>query len=498
MVANSAADGTRRALGRFEVHQQPRPGVDLHNCAALGLQRARDVFGHHVNPGNVQPHHPRCERHGVGHLGVNQVGAVDGNIAVALNQHTAASGWHSVWHKALPLQVQHDGLVLVDLDAAERKVLFQTAPGVGVELGVHQLRHGVHAVASDTGHIAARSRHHAAPHHQQPVLVAANKALHHHIAAVRLRHLERSLDLVACRQFQRHAASVVAVGRLDHHRQADVLGGFPGFSGTGHKPAFRHRHTAGRQQTFGQVLVVGNALGNRAGQVGFGCPDAALACAVAQLHQVAVVQPDVRNTPLRGGSHNGSGAGPQITIFNFGTNFFDGGLHVLCAKRGVVDRRHQQLVALGQGGACHLLLARPEHHAVHPAPRGAAGLAKAGWHIGQVQQLDHHMLQHMAGPGAFAQALQKAAAFPHTAMVFQQRWQQGCQAARKARQQVGREVFQCAQVKPHLQHRAVSPDVGAAQVVDAQQLNVVVLVTHEISRQTVNRGWAFQQAHTKA
>jgi hypothetical protein len=44
-------------------------------------------------------------------------------------------------------------------------------------------------------------------------------------------HVVGGLDLLAQSQFQRHAAAVVGVGRLDRHRQADVLGGFPGVFG---------------------------------------------------------------------------------------------------------------------------------------------------------------------------------------------------------------------------------------------------------------------------
>lgn len=51
--------------------------------------------------------------------------------------------------------------------------------------------------------------------------------------------------------------------------------------------------TAGRfEQLLGQVFVFADAQANGAGLVGFRAPDAPLRCAVAQLHQIAIVQAD--------------------------------------------------------------------------------------------------------------------------------------------------------------------------------------------------------------
>ena len=307
--------------------------------------------------------------------------------------------------------------------------------------------------------------------------MAADETLDHHVAALGLSHREGGHDVFACLQVERHAPAMVAVGWLDHHRQANVLRGFPGFLGGGHDLPLRHRHAAGGQQAFGQVLVAGNAFGNCAGQIGFGCPDAALAGAVTELHQVAAVQPDVRDAAVGGGRHNGGGAGAQVAVIDFGADGFDSHLHVADGEWCVVDGGHQQRMAFGQRGAGHLLVPRPEHHAVHPASGGAARLAKAGRHVGQVQQLNHHVLQHMAGPGAFVQTLQKSAALAYATVVFQQRGQQARQAVIEARQQIGRKVFQVTKIQPNLQHGPVGPDVGAAQVIDAQQVDSIV-VTH--------------------
>jgi hypothetical protein len=104
---------------------------------------------------------------------------------------------------------------------------------------------------------------------------------------------------------------VVAVAGFHHHRQADVLRDLPGFLRAGNHLTLGHWHAAGAQQGFGEVFVTHDVLGNGAGELGLGGPDAALVRAVAELHQVAVVQPQVGNAARGGGRHDGSGRRPE-------------------------------------------------------------------------------------------------------------------------------------------------------------------------------------------
>ena len=263
---------------------------------------------------------------------------------------------------------------------------------------------------------------------------------------------------------------MVAVRWLDDHRQADVLGGFPGLFGAVDHLAFGNGHAAGLEQALGEVLVAGDAFGNRAGALGLGCPDAALGSAVAELHQVAIVQANVGNAPVGRCSDDARGAGAEVLVVHLGAHARHGGLHV---EGLVIDGGHDERVALGQRHTRHALVAGTEHHAVHPAHRGAAGLAKTGGHARQVQQFNDDVLQHMAAPGAFLQALQETAAFTHAAVVLDQGGQPGREPVVEARQCVGGVVFQHPEVQPDFQHGAVGPDIGAAQVVDAKQLDVV-------------------------
>ena len=97
-------------------------------------------------------------------------------------------------------------------------------------------------------------------------------------------------------QVERDAAAVVAVGRLDHHRQADVLRPLPRPRRRWPRPGPR---APARRSWPAGVLVRSLSLAMPSAmalvQVGLGGPDAALARAVAELHQVAVVQADVRD-----------------------------------------------------------------------------------------------------------------------------------------------------------------------------------------------------------
>ena len=129
-------------------------------------------------------------------------------------------------------------------------------------------------------------------------------------------------------------------------------------------------------------------------------------------------------------------------------------------------------MALRQRHARHLLFAGAKHHAVDAVLAGRARLAKAGGHPRQIEQLNDDVLQHVAAPSAFLQALQKTTALADAAVVLNQRRQPRRQPLVKAGQLVGREIFQHPQVEPDFQHGAVSPNIGPTQVVDAQQFDI--------------------------
>ncbi len=144
-------------------------------------------------------------------------------------------------------------------------------------------------------------------------------------------------------------------------------GRLPGIFGAVDDATFGHRHAAGWQQLLGQVLVAGDAFGDGAGRVGLGGPDAALARAVAELHQVAVGQADRRDAAVGGRIDDVGGAGAEAEAVHqvaqtFGT--------VAGTSNGVSLIAAMQQVARGvQRGAGDLFLARAHHHLVDAALR---------------------------------------------------------------------------------------------------------------------------------
>ena len=458
------------AFSGLQVHQQAGSGIHFHNRAALCLQRFADVLCHHVDTGNVQPHDTGSQLGRIGYLWVNLVSAIHRQVTVALDGDHLAGRRHRIATQPLALQFQLQLGIGLQHDHVQRELFFGAAPRVAVELAVDQLHHGRAAIPRDGDHLATCSRNHLATHHQQAVFLAGDKTLDHHVAAFGLGYGEGRHDFLAGGQLQRHTTAMVGVRRLHGHRHADVLCGLPGLLRAGHHLPFGHGHTAGLEQALGQILVAGDTLGNRTGLVALGRPDAALRSAITQLHQVAVVQADVRNAAVGGGVHDTRRAGAEVAVFHLLLHGGYSGGHV---KSLVADGRHDQAVRLGQGCAGHLFVAGAEHHAVDPRARGAAGLAKPGGHPRQVEQLDHDVLQHMAGPGAFFQPLQEATTLAHPAVVLDQRWQHGGQPGVETGDLVGGVVLQRAQVKPDFEDGPVSPDIGAPQVVDAKKLDVV-------------------------
>ncbi|CPO84785.1 Uncharacterised protein [Bordetella pertussis] len=343
------------------------------------------------------------------------------------------------------------------------------APRVGIDLAADQVFDGGYAVAGDPGGFARRRRHHAVSHHQQAVFVAGDEALDDDAAAFIHRHGIGRFDFVARQQVGEDAASMVAVVGLDDHRQADVLRGLPGVGRALHQPSFGDRHAAGRQQFLGQVLVARYAFGDGAGAVCFGGPDAALPRSVAELHQVALEQPDIGNVAVVGRVHDAGGAGPQAQRVDQGAQPRDGRRHV---ERAILDGRHHEVASLLQGGARDLFVPGAHHHLVDAAPRGLARLAKPARQAGQVLQFERDVLEDVARPGPFAQALQEAAAHAGAAAVLDQRGQPAGQALVEAGYRVGGEILQFADVHPRFQHRTVRPDVGAAQSHDIEKFNV--------------------------
>ena len=341
VLHNRLAHRLGHALAGAQVHQQPRATIDFQNRTALAGQGLLNVLADQIDPGNVQPHHLGRQSGQVRRIGMHLGRAIDGGHG---------------------------------------------RTGVGAALRV----------------FPARGRHQLAAHHQQAVYGARNMALDHHMPGHGAGRCVGAAHLRLGGQVDAHAFALVRVVGLDGDGQANVLRLVPGLVGAADQFPLGHRYAGRFEQLLGQVFVFADAQANGAGLVGFCTPDAPLRRAVAQLHQIAIVQADKGNAPLRRRIDDAGRAWPQVTRLDGLLNGGHGGGHI---KRLVIDRRHDEGVALLQRHFGHQFFGAAKHHAVHPALAHAAGLAKLSAHAGQVEQLDDGVLQHMAAPRAFLQAL---------------------------------------------------------------------------------------------
>ena len=474
VVDDGRADRAGLAHARLDVRQQAGAGIDFDDGAALLCQRTRDVGGDQVDAGDIEADDPGGEQGRMHDGRMHVVRDVDGHVAVRLDQHFLAGLRHGQGGHALALQFQHDFARFVRLDGAQWEIFAFAAARVGIDLRVDQFQHGGDAVAVDPQGFALGGRDQLVADDEQAVFVARDEAFHQHSRAVALAccQLIGRFHVAFRHQVERNAAAMVAVIRFHDDRHADVLCFFPGRFGAAHQAAFRDAHAARFEQEFGQVLVAGDAFGNRAGAVRFGRPDAALRGAVAQLYQVAVVQAQRRDAALGGRIDDAGRARAQAARID----------HVAQGRQGrfqvvgfIIDGGHQQFARGGQGGAAHVLFTRAESHLVDAALAGRARLAEARAHACQVLQFQHHVFEDVRRPGAFAQALEKAAPLAHAAAVFDHAGQPCHQALVQAGQGIGWIVFQFADVDPGFNHRAIRPDVGAAQVGDAGKFDVLLL-----------------------
>ena len=89
-VHDRTANRARLSLGGFEMHKQARSGIDLHDGGILFVQRAGNIFGDHIHPGNVQADDARRQFRHRDHLGMNRIGHVYRHVAIAHNQYRLA------------------------------------------------------------------------------------------------------------------------------------------------------------------------------------------------------------------------------------------------------------------------------------------------------------------------------------------------------------------------------------------------------------------------
>ena len=125
----------------------------------------------------------------------------------------------------------------------------------------------------------------------------------------------------------------------------------------------------------------------------------------------------MRYAARRRGIDNMCRAGPQAERVHHAVQFFHRLGHI---KRCVVDGGLYQVAPQMQGASAHILLPGAKSYFVNTGLGGLARFAKTGARTGHVLQFQANVFQNMGSPGAFLQALQKAAAHAGAAFVFNQ------------------------------------------------------------------------------
>jgi hypothetical protein len=138
---------------------------------------------------------------------------------------------------------------------------------------------------------------------------------------------------------------------------------------------------------------------------------------------------------------------------------FDGGSHI---KGTILHGGQNQVTGGMKGGSGDILLPGTYDHLVDSTAVGPAGLAKAAGETGQILQLQGNVFQDMAWPGALFYPTQEAASFSIAAAVVFQGGEPRRQTLIESGYGAGVGIFQAMDIDPGLQHRTVSPHVGAA------------------------------------
>ena len=189
---------------------------------------------------------------------------------------------------------QHPLGLLVELEPGQHVLVAGAAPRVLVhdldELGDRAARRRrPHAPAS-----AAPPPDQLAVDHEEPVVVALDHALDHHARALVDRDLEGVRHLGLGRQVHRDPAAVVAVDRLHHHREADVVRRLDRVLGVAHVQLLRHRQAEVGQEP-GCRAPCRRRSRPRCARSGWSAPPrSASGTCLPDLDQAGVVQPDPR------------------------------------------------------------------------------------------------------------------------------------------------------------------------------------------------------------
>ncbi len=238
------------------------------------------------------------------------------------------------------------------------------------------------------------------------MVVALEVGLDDHRARVLARALEPGRDLRVAGQADRDAAAVVAVVGLGHDRKAEAVRGAHGLALVLHQLLARHRQAERGEDAVGLLLVARELDRDVRRAAGDGRLDALLVLAVAELDQRLVVEPQPRDAALLGGVHQRGRRRPERAPLREAD--------VLVARRRPVpalghgaggaqlvgQQRAQQAQRQLAGRDAFLALGVFIDDGVEARAIQAARLAEGDVLAGDVLQLERHVLEHVAEPGA--------------------------------------------------------------------------------------------------
>ena len=259
-------------------------------------------------------------------------------------------------------------------------------------------------------------------------------------------------------------AAVVAVERLDDVRETEAESGGRGVVLGPDDLAARNGQPGRIEEAVRQALVRRDVDGDAGRPRGHRRPDPLLVDALAELDERVAVEADVRDVAARRFVEDRLCARAECLALGEADEALELGHEVeseIRVVRGdeVVDEGDGDLAGLDPDG----LLAELVDHVVVAVLAGAPGLAVADVGPGEVLELEGDVLGDVAGPRAFSQAGDEAAAPTEAAGVVLEARQEADEGVGEARDLVAWEILEDAEVDDHPDDRLAGPVVRAAE-----------------------------------
>ena len=446
------------------MHAQARCGIHFNDTAILNFEGTQHRLTHHVHATDIEADHLGSGDGAGGHFRMDVIchiggGAAGGQVGVVPQDNAGALGGHAVSVIALLFEAGQCHFVKANLGERRRMAFATTRVCID---NLHQLFDGVLAIAGDERGLAASGGDQFVTHHQQAVVAAGQVAFHHHFGSVEVCILKSSAHVGFRGDVHRHAAPLVAIAWLDHHRTTNFLCGQPGVLGTVDRSAQGHGNASGMQELLGQVFVLGDELSNGTGAVNLGGLDAALLAAPAQLNQAAFCEAAVRNATRHGSIHDGAGGRAQANVF---VELAQQGDRLIQLEGLVLKSCLTQLIGKLQGAKSYWLLGVLDNHLEQAVLGGGRGATEGDRTSRLDLQVQRGRLQRM-GQG------QRCIAF--TGAQSADAWKQVPQTAFEPR--VCRQLVLGLTAHECLDGRVTGPEIGAPQGANARNVHQALTV----------------------